>query len=38
MTVLKKAGLVSARKDGTWVYYTVQRDVLAAVASAIEGL
>ena len=38
MTVLREAGLVSARKDGTWVYYTVQHDVLAAVASAIEGL
>lgn len=38
MAALKDAGLVTARKDGTWVYYTVQRDVLRAVASAIEGL
>ncbi len=38
MSALKDAGLVSARKDGTWVYYTVRRDVLAAVAAAIEGL
>ena len=38
MSVLKKAGLVTARKDGTWVYYTVRRDVLALVASAIEGM
>lgn len=38
MSVLKKAGLVTARKDGTWVYYTVQRNVLRAVAAAIEGL
>ena len=38
MTVLRDAGLVSARKDGTWVYYTVQRDVLAAVAQAISRL
>lgn len=37
MAALKDAGLVTARKDGTWVYYTVQRDVLAAVAAAIEG-
>lgn len=37
MSALKDAGLVSARKDGTWVYYTVRRDVLAAVAAAIEG-
>lgn len=38
MSALKSAGLVTARKDGTWVYYTVQRDVLGAVAHAIEGL
>lgn len=38
MTALREAGLVAARRDGTWVYYTVQRDVLAAVASAIEEL
>lgn len=38
MTALRDAGLVTARKDGTWVYYTVQRDMLAAVAEAIEGL
>ena len=38
MTALKDAGIVTARKDGTWVYYTVQRDVLGAVATAIAGL
>lgn len=38
MAALRDAGLVTARKDGTWVYYTVQRDVLTAVAAAIEGL
>ena len=38
MTALRDAGLVTARKDGTWVYYTVQHDVLAAVGAAIEGL
>jgi len=37
MSALKDAGLVTARKEGTWVYYTVRRDVLAAVAAAIEG-
>jgi DNA-binding transcriptional ArsR family regulator len=36
MSALKEAGLITARKDGTWVYYTVRRDVLAAVAAAIE--
>lgn len=38
MNALKDAGLVRARKDGTWVYYTVQREALNAVASAIAGL
>lgn len=38
MSVLKKAGLVAARKGGTWVYYTVQRNVLRAVAEAVEGM
>jgi len=38
MALLRDAGLVTARKDGTWVYYTVQRDVLRAVAASIEGM
>lgn len=38
MSVLKKAGIVTARKGGTWVYYTVRRDVLRQVAAAIEGM
>lgn len=38
MAALREAGIVTARKDGTWVYYTVQRDVLAAVAAAVESL
>lgn len=38
MAVLKDAGLVSARKDGTWVYYRVRRNVLQAVADSIQGL
>jgi len=38
MAALKDAGLVSARKDGTWVHYTVRRDVLAAVAAAIDTI
>lgn len=37
MAALKDAGLVTGRKDGTWVYYSVRRDMLAAVAAAIEG-
>jgi ArsR family transcriptional regulator len=38
MSVLKKAGLVSARKDGTWVYYTVQHTALAEVSRAIAEM
>ncbi|MBN2840692.1 MAG: winged helix-turn-helix transcriptional regulator [Coriobacteriia bacterium] len=38
MSALRDAGIVSARKDGTWVYYTVRREVLSAVAATIEGL
>ena len=38
MAALKDAGLVSARKEGTWVYYTVNRRMLAAVAGEIAGL
>ncbi|MBF4510393.1 MAG: winged helix-turn-helix transcriptional regulator [Aeromicrobium sp.] len=38
MGVLRDAGIVTARKDGTWVYYTVQREVLRAVAASIVGM
>jgi ArsR family transcriptional regulator len=38
MALLRDAGLVTARKDGTWVYYTVRRDVLRAVAASINGM
>ncbi len=37
MTVLRNAGLVSARKEGTWVHYTLQRDVVRQVASELLG-
>lgn len=38
MSVLRDAGLISSRKDGTWVYYTVRADVLSAVAEAVQLL
>jgi ArsR family transcriptional regulator len=38
MSVLVRAGLVSARKKGLWVYYKVDREALAAVAKEIESL
>lgn len=37
MTVLRNAGLVSARKEGTWVHYTLRRDVVRQVASELLG-
>ena len=36
MSVLRSAGLVSARKDGLWTYYALQRDVLAAAAEELR--
>ncbi len=38
MTVLRSAGLVSARKDGTWVHYALRRDVVRQVASELLGI
>lgn len=38
MALLRDAGLVRARKDGTWVYYTVDREALRAVADALQAL
>lgn len=37
MGILKAAGLVSARKEGTWVHYTLQRDVMERVAAELLG-
>ena len=36
MSVLADAGLVTARKDGVWTYYTLQRDVLADAADTLK--
>ena len=38
MSVLRDAGLVAGRKDGTWTYYTLKRDALATAAEALSGL
>lgn len=38
MSVLREAGLVSGRKDGTWTYYTIRRDALSAVAEVLKDL
>jgi ArsR family transcriptional regulator len=36
MSVLTEAGLVAARKDGAWTYYTLRRDALAVAADALR--
>lgn len=33
---LREAGLVTSRKDGTWVHYRVAPEVLAAMAALLE--
>jgi ArsR family transcriptional regulator len=38
MSVLVKAGLVSATKRGLWVYYRLERDALVAVAAQLGSL
>lgn len=38
MAILRRAGLVRARKEGTWVYYALDRARLAEVADAIARL
>lgn len=35
MAVLRGAGLVTARKEGTWVHYGLRREVLREVASEL---
>lgn len=38
MSILRDAGLVSGRKDGTWTYYTLNRSALEGAAAALSGL
>lgn len=38
MSILRDAGLVEGRKDGTWVYYTVKRRALEEAAQALRQL
>lgn len=38
LRVLKEAGLVVDRRDGRWVYYTLNRDALAEARDHVEGL
>ncbi|MCL5995484.1 MAG: metalloregulator ArsR/SmtB family transcription factor [Chloroflexi bacterium] len=36
LSVLREAGLVKTRRDGHWVCYSVNRDVLAAIYPALK--
>jgi ArsR family transcriptional regulator len=38
LKVLKDAGLVTDRKDGRWMYYTLNVDMLAEVGELVAGL
>jgi ArsR family transcriptional regulator, arsenate/arsenite/antimonite-responsive transcriptional repressor len=38
MSLLVAAGLVDARDDGRWTYYTLRRDTLARVAEELRNL
>ena len=38
MSVLHSAGLVDARKDGLWTYYTLRREALGEVARSLTEL
>jgi ArsR family transcriptional regulator len=38
LKVLKDAGLVTDRKEGRWVYYSLDSDALAEMADAVAGL
>lgn len=38
MSVLREAGLVSGRKDGTWTYYTLNRGTLETAAATLRDL
>src|SRR3982750_2765029 len=38
LKVLKDAGLVTDRRDGRWMYYTLNQDALSQVADLVEAL
>jgi ArsR family transcriptional regulator, arsenate/arsenite/antimonite-responsive transcriptional repressor len=38
LKVLKDAGLVTDRKDGRWMYYTLNTEALAEVSDVVEAL
>ena len=38
LKVLKDAGLVTDRREGRWMYYTLEPDALAEAAELVQGL
>ena len=38
LKVLKDAGLVTDRRDGRWMYYTLNTDALAEVTELVEAM
>jgi ArsR family transcriptional regulator, arsenate/arsenite/antimonite-responsive transcriptional repressor len=38
LKVLKESGLVTDRREGRWMYYTLNPDALAEIADVIESL
>lgn len=38
LKTLKNAGLVTDRREGRWMYYSIDPDALADAAEALEGL
>src|SRR6478672_8140566 len=38
LRVLKDAGLVTDRKDGRWMYYTLNTDALAELGELVESM
>ena len=38
LKVLKEAGLVTDRREGRWMYYTLNPDTLGEIADVIESL
>jgi ArsR family transcriptional regulator len=38
LKVLKDAGLVTDRREGRWMYYTLNQEALSEVAESIEAL
>jgi len=38
LKVLREAGLVVSERRGTWIYYTIHRDAVAALPGLLGGL